>query len=1097
MLAAVSGGDDAGVMDFNAFNSGIGFVPFRDAGFDAAQRAWFGLMGAVGYFGTGPIELDRWYQFTCAASADASTVTATLVDLSDGSTFGTLTLDTSSDDVITSVTFRTEASNATGSVIWDDLVVMKAVPGNFAMNPAHILYDSITLRPELGGQGEPVGLINDASFRAAAGKLYAEGFGLCTTWEGDETAEAFQDRILDIIGGAISQSRVDGQYYLDLIRPDYDFDSLPILTETDVIEFSEQPTNINEAVNRVIVEWFDPEAKEKRATTPVVSLGAIQSAGGVISSTVTHREIPVETLALRVAARELGASATPLSRFDLTTNRRLYALRKGQFFRLQMPSEGIADMVCLAGEIDYGDLTTGRMKITAVQDVFGMPDTVYVDPAPGVDPGNDPAPHASTHQLVFEAPYTELAALLPSAELAGLATESGYLATVATRPAGTGLNYTIYSAADGEAYADRGTGDWCPSALILEAAAKGDTTFTITGGSDLDQVEVGTAALWGDEICRVDAINATAGTLTLGRGCADTVPATHAEGDRIYFYGDAVGTDTREYVDGETVHAKLLTRTSSGELDPGSAFDNAVVMDSRAARPYPPGLFQIDGADYPAANAGGSSMSVTWAHRDRQAQADTLQDTTAGNVGPEATVRCALRFLRADTSALLVEKLDLAGTAATAVLAYTGDVVIQLYSISDRGESWQRHQHTLAYTPPAGTTVSVISGPTYDPSSGGVIIDGGEVVLPPVDPPPPPPEGGGGTPSGDPLLTRTRGTTVLDVTDYGALGNGAHDDTAAIQACIDDLPGDGGTVTVPPGTYMVDSVRSVNLRSFMYFEIQPGAAVKAKPNTATHDYILQSLNQQHVEIGGGGEVIGDRDTFVDAPGTTSEWGHGIALWGTSHVTVRDLTISKCVGDGISFAQKKGPQSRPTFRIDNVRSTNNRRQGISVGVCTDFYITNCELDGINGTSPQAGIDVEPDYPDTKTARYGLIKGNLIRNNKGPGIQCWASSRDIDIEDNVIEYNNQGILLHNSYGGNITGNIVRHNRSKAISVAAGSTDYNTHSNTFFNNWTSAKGVILTGSTTPITGLSSATAAHIGTSTWSGPPLAMTFGTNEYGP
>jgi polygalacturonase len=40
----------------------------------------------------------------------------------------------------------------------------------------------------------------------------------------------------------------------------------------------------------------------------------------------------------------------------------------------------------------------------------------------------------------------------------------------------------------------------------------------------------------------------------------------------------------------------------------------------------------------------------------------------------------------------------------------------------------------------------------------------------------------------------------------GRKGDGETDDTAAIQAAIDEVGGTGGTVLVPKGTYMVDAV---------------------------------------------------------------------------------------------------------------------------------------------------------------------------------------------------------------------------------------------------------------------------------------------------
>ena len=46
----------------------------------------------------------------------------------------------------------------------------------------------------------------------------------------------------------------------------------------------------------------------------------------------------------------------------------------------------------------------------------------------------------------------------------------------------------------------------------------------------------------------------------------------------------------------------------------------------------------------------------------------------------------------------------------------------------------------------------------------------------------------------------------ISVKDFGAVGNGTTNDTAAIQAAIDSLSPNGGTLYMPPGTYLVDSL---------------------------------------------------------------------------------------------------------------------------------------------------------------------------------------------------------------------------------------------------------------------------------------------------
>lgn len=589
-----------------------------------------------------------------------------------------------------------------------------------AMNPAHIIYDSIT-HADLSG--EPTGMVNDASFHAAADKLYVEGFGLCTTYDSSqETPAQFQQRICDVIGGSLSQSRVDGLYYLDLIRGDYDLASLPIIGEDDVIAFEQDASVITETGNRGQAEWFDPVAKETRTTPPIFSMGNIQSAGRVIPlDTKKYPEIPVESLARRVITRDVKASAVPLNRLTLTTRATLRAARPGVNYRLQLPSEGIADMVVVIGSVAHGTATNGQMKIVAVQNIYSLPATVYVKPQDGLWEPHDTAAGASPNQRLIEAPYVEVVANLSAPDLAALPDEAGYVVAAATQPA-AGTNYQLMTAAASEDYADHGAHDWCPSATVTGASDYLDTSLVIAGGSLLDRVAVGSWALWDDEIVRVDAIDVDAGTLTVGRGCADTVPTpAHAAGSRIDFIGDWGGSDQREYVGGDVIRAKLLTNAGN-QLDPAAAPALTVTMNERQVRPYPPGALKINGVAYPTTVTG--SFTVTWAHRNRVAQADQLVDTTTGSVTVAPNTRYGLRFLDA-TDTLLIERTDIGPASAAVVLNTTGDVTMELYTLDDVSTSWQRHRFTFAYTPPAETVVTAITATAYTPVYDGIIVDGG------------------------------------------------------------------------------------------------------------------------------------------------------------------------------------------------------------------------------------------------------------------------------------------------------------------------------------------------------------------------------------
>src|SRR5690348_13860065 len=69
----------------------------------------------------------------------------------------------------------------------------------------------------------------------------------------------------------------------------------------------------------------------------------------------------------------------------------------------------------------------------------------------------------------------------------------------------------------------------------------------------------------------------------------------------------------------------------------------------------------------------------------------------------------------------------------------------------------------------------------------------------------------------------TIGQATVNVRTKGALGNGVHNDTAAIQAAINSLPATGGTVYIPAGRYMIDANKSISLRSHTRLQMAPTA----------------------------------------------------------------------------------------------------------------------------------------------------------------------------------------------------------------------------------------------------------------------------------
>jgi hypothetical protein len=564
-----------------------------------------------------------------------------------------------------------------------------------AMNPAHIIYECLTNTQ--WSRGIPRSRIDDASFRAAADALYAEGFGLCLRWNRESSVNEFIQTVVDHIGGARYIDRKTGLMVLKLIRDDYTVADLPLFTpDTGLLSITDDDNSSSaSSANQVIVTWHDPVTDED-GTVRVNNLANIASTGSVASSKVEYPGLPTQALAVRVASRDLRAFSAGVKRFKLQLDRRGWVY-PGAAFRVSVPARGIANLVLRAGRVDE-DEKTGKITVTAVLDVFGLPATSYVQ-RQGSDfvPPNR-VPQAVTTRRLQEVNYRDLVAGVSEANLQTLDPTSGFLAALAVRPNGLSLSYLLRTRVGGAAFAEVDTGAWCPTGLLATAIEPLTSQITLTQMVDLDLVSVGSPALIDEEIVRVDAVDVASGKVTLARGCVDTVPVRHLAGARIWFYEQFPAIDPIERGIGLTVQAQLLTRTSAGQLDPSLASTDSLTFAQRQYRPYPPGNLLINYTALGVTRISGG-FRLDWSHRSRLLQADQLLQHTAGNVGPEAGTTYTLRIYNGTTFKRVIANItgtswtydagDAAADGPIQALRFT------LTSVRDGIEAWQAHDVSL------------------------------------------------------------------------------------------------------------------------------------------------------------------------------------------------------------------------------------------------------------------------------------------------------------------------------------------------------------------------------------------------------------------
>lgn len=255
-------------------------------------------------------------------------------------------------------------------------------------------------------------------------------------------------------------------------------------------------------------------------------------------------------------------------------------------------------------------------------------------------------------------------------------------------------------------YTLRGTGSFCTIAVLSAAVNPLDTVLNITGLRSVGPGDrfVGMAVLLGDEVVRLDAIGS--GTITVARGCADTIPAYHASGTEVWFFENAASSDNVEYVASGTIGVKVLPATTSATMPIAYAPPIELEFNSRFIRPYPPADFKVEGVPWftytTPISSTNTELNFTWAHRNRVVQQDVLIGHTEASVSPEAGTTYVARVYKASDNSLLRTVTGITTTswnytasmAATDIGSATPPVAIYIDIVSARDghESWQKYR---------------------------------------------------------------------------------------------------------------------------------------------------------------------------------------------------------------------------------------------------------------------------------------------------------------------------------------------------------------------------------------------------------------------
>jgi parallel beta-helix repeat protein len=298
-------------------------------------------------------------------------------------------------------------------------------------------------------------------------------------------------------------------------------------------------------------------------------------------------------------------------------------------------------------------------------------------------------------------------------------------------------------------------------------------------------------------------------------------------------------------------------------------------------------------------------------------------------------------------------------------------------------------------------------------------------------------------------LAADSNAATINVRDKGAKGDGVHDDTAAIQAAIDALPAAGGTVTIPDGNYMIDAARSIELRSNTSLQMTPSARLSAIANDLERSHVIKVWRANNVQIIGG-RVVGER---AGHRGTTGEWGYGINIQASNNVSVIGTHISDCWGDGIligGIGRSPSVVVSTNVTLDHVVSTNNRRQGLTIGPVRGVRVIHSTFSNTHGTLPQDGIDIEPQVQGP--ASDITFNDCTITGNQGSGLELSKNVSGVVLKHCRVQGNNgYGVLARDTSQLTIADNVISDNGLIGVMMRATASDVRITGNTLTGNST----------------------------------------------
>ena len=311
--------------------------------------------------------------------------------------------------------------------------------------------------------------------------------------------------------------------------------------------------------------------------------------------------------------------------------------------------------------------------------------------------------------------------------------------------------------------------------------------------------------------------------------------------------------------------------------------------------------------------------------------------------------------------------------------------------------------------------------------------------------PPEPKKGSGGASAGLSKNKRPEQQHALvNVRDYGAIGNGKTDATAAIQKALNH--GVGKRVVAPAGTYLV---RQLVITTRTTLALASGATLLLAPET--NDTLLR-VRAAGAKVTGGGTLDGNR--------SQNSRGSGIKV-SADGVTIDNVRIVNTRNYGIYAANVNG------LHISRALVTGTGYIGIlaeaTSGALTNTVIERSRVDrSTEGASiVEGGVKVHRSGGAVSGVR---ISSNTVLMPQGPqdqsaiAIETWGGVSGAVVQNNVTTGGSMGISLSRTTNGSVVGNAVSGMSLYGIELASSSST-SVSGNTVRCGGYTPKGIVLT--------------------------------------